>query len=67
MCSIYVPDNYDAFCRHDAEEGEIHKRLPRCAECGEPIQEDTCYEIGSSLYCVSCVSDSKVYTEDYAR
>ena len=61
------PDNYDAFDRRDAEEEEIRKRLPRCAECGEPIQEDSCYELGGELYCIGCVSNSKVYTEDYVR
>lgn len=60
-------DNYDAFRRHDAEQEKALKGLPRCEECGEPIQEEECYKIGDMLFCEECIDDMKVKTENYMR
>ena len=66
---MYCPDNYDAFVAHEAmrdrEHEEIEKRLPKCSECGEPIWDDECYEIGGKLYCEECIEGFKVWTDNH--
>jgi formylmethanofuran dehydrogenase subunit E len=57
MMSNYVPDNYDAFRRHDAEQEEWLSKRPVCEYCGEPIQDDYLYKIGGELYCEECMND----------
>ena len=65
------PDNYDAFVAHEArKEGEHQerlKKLPECSECGKPIEDDECYEIGGMLFCENCIEQNKVYTENYMK
>lgn len=57
-----VPDNYDAFCKHDAEqERELVKRAV-CEDCGEPIMEDTCYLISYKLICENCMDEYLIPT-----
>lgn len=43
------------FARHEAEQQELIERLPTCAECGEPIMDEYCYEIEDDLVCESCL------------
>ena len=55
---FYSDDPIADFYRHDAEQqAELHK-LPQCSECGEPIQDDFCYEINDELICDSCMNDN---------
>ena len=35
-----MPDNYDLFAMHDAEQEKRLERLPVCEYCGEPIQQE---------------------------
>ena len=39
----------------DAEE-----RCPKCSKCGDPIWEETAYEIDGKLYCKGCIRDRSV-------
>jgi formylmethanofuran dehydrogenase subunit E len=63
-----VPDNYDAFRMHEAEQEGWLKRLPICEECKEPIQDDVLYDIDGTIYCEKCMKDAfRKWTEDYER
>ena len=47
----------------DSREDYIEK-LPKCAYCGEPIQDDYCYEINGEVICEDCLNDNfRVSTE----
>lgn len=62
----YVPDNYDAWSKKEREEYLELSKLPLCAECGEPIQDDYCYELENGLICEDCMENNhRVNTEDY--
>ena len=57
MAREYVPDMYDAFCWHEAEqERELAKRQV-CDCCGEPITEDYCYKIVRGYICQRCLEE----------
>ena len=51
---------------YDAEQEKAKDKLPRCSECGEPIQDDFFYEFDCYFYCGDCVSDKhRKLVEDY--
>ena len=68
---MYVPDNCDAFDRHDAQqeraEREWLRKLPRCSKCGEPIRGDDCWVIGDEIYCEDCIDSFRDYTENHMK
>ena len=47
------------------KEAELDK-LPRCDECGEPIQTEECYKFDGYVYCLDCMESHKMWTDDYA-
>jgi formylmethanofuran dehydrogenase subunit E len=51
-------DPYDDFLRHDAEQQAWLDSLPRCAICGEPIQDEYCYEINGENICEECLYEN---------
>ena len=54
------------FEQHDAEQQRRRRRLPRCCECDEPIQDDDCFEINGELICPGCLKDNhQKRTADY--
>ena len=54
------------FDRWDAEQQATLNKLPKCAECGEPIQDDYCYEINDECVCPDCLDyNHKHWVEDY--
>lgn len=55
---MYIPDNYDQFEIHNAEQERRLDKLPRCSECDEPIQDDYLYEINGEYICESCMKDN---------
>lgn len=62
----YTNDPIADAMRHDAELQRALDRLPRCAYCGDPIQDDECYEINDSLICPACLEEyHKKRTDDY--
>ena len=62
------PDNYDAFCEHEARQESMLDELPICCDCKEPIQEDHLFDINGELFCFDCMkSNYRKYTEDYMR
>lgn len=52
----YIPDNYDLFRRHDAEQEKELDKLPRCDYCDEPIQDDFYFLINDEVICESCLN-----------
>ena len=59
---MYVPDNYDAYERHEAEQEAWLKKRPICEKCGEPIQDDYLFDVDGDLYCEDCMKD--LYRKD---
>lgn len=53
-----LPDNYDLFAKHDAEQEEKLKNLPICKECGEPIQTEYCYGNNGKYICEHCLKEN---------
>ena len=63
-----VPDNYDAFVAHEAEQEAWLKKRPICEHCDKPIQDEYLFEIGYELYCEKCMKELfRKDTEDYER
>lgn len=52
-----VPDNYDAFCRHEARQEAELQKLPVCCFCDEPIQSEDCYLIYGDFVCPDCLKE----------
>ena len=52
---LYSDDPIADFDRHDAEQNKQLARLPVCAYCDEPIQDEFCYEINGEYYCEDCL------------
>lgn len=54
------------FMRHDEEETRRLNRLPRCAYCHEPIQDEYLFDIDDELICEECLMrEHKRPTEIY--
>ena len=65
---MYVPDNYDAFERHEAGQEARLARCPKCAYCDELIQEECLFDIDGILYHESCAEELfRKDTENYER
>lgn len=65
---MYIPDNYDRFEMHMAEQERELDKLPECSECGEKIQTDECYEFNDELICPDCLKNyHKKWVEDYVK
>jgi len=62
---MYIPDNYDAFARYDAEQEAAIELLPVCSECGEHIQDEFCFEINDEIICEECMNNYRKFTTDF--
>ena len=51
-----IPDNYDLWEQHQAEQDKAEENLPECSECGNKICDDFCYEIEGEPICDECMS-----------
>ena len=64
----YSDDPIKDFDFYDAVLTAELNKLPKCYECGEPIQDDNCYEINDELICPECLDNNhKKWTEDYTE
>lgn len=64
----YIPDNYDMWARHDAEQESELERMPKCYECGKPIQDEHCFEINDELICEKCLNKNhRKHTDDFVE
>ena len=61
----YIPDAYDLWEARDREQNEWLESLPKCAECGEPIQQDMAVCINGAWYCDDCLYDMRKELPDY--
>ena len=52
---IFTDDPLSDFDRHDRQQEEWLNSLPVCDCCGEPIQEEYCYEINGEYFCEDCL------------
>jgi len=55
---MYSGNPINDFLAHDDEQEEQEEqlaKLPRCADCGEHIQQESAVNIGGDLYCDSCL------------
>ena len=55
---MYIPDNYDRFGQHMAEQERQLERLPECCECGEKIQDEYCFEVNGEYICEHCMEEN---------
>lgn len=61
----YTDDPLADFDYYDAKEIERLSKLPTCEWCGEPIQDDYCYEINGEIICEECLNDNhRRFTND---
>lgn len=61
-----IPDNYDQWTAHEAEQEKLLEKLPVCRHCGEPIQDDHYFYIDGAIYCEDCLNDKfRRDIEDY--
>ena len=51
----YTDNPIADFNRWDAEQQTQLDRLPHCAYCGEPIQDEFCYYINDETICPDCM------------
>lgn len=61
----YTDDPARDFANWDAEQQRELGRLPVCADCGNPIQEETAFEYNGELFCEDCNEAHRVNTGDY--
>lgn len=66
--AMYVPDNYDAYARHEAEENAWLASRPICDACGEPIRDEYLYDVNGYIFCEECMENEfKKSTDKYER
>lgn len=62
---MYIPDNYDMWARHDAEQEIELQKLPKCDKCKKPMQDEYCYDIEGEYICEDCLKKHyRVSVED---
>lgn len=55
----YISDDpIKDFERYDAEQARLLQKLPRCADCDEPIQDDHYYLINDEPICPDCIDSN---------
>lgn len=60
-----LPDNYDLYRRHEAEQEAALDELPRCCECHKPITDDRCWVFDDEPICDECArKNHRKWTED---
>lgn len=61
-----IPDNYDAWEAHEAEQQAWLDRCPVCVKCKEAIQDEELFDVNGDLYCMDCAKkEFQRSTEDY--
>ena len=64
MLMFYTNDPVADFHRYDSERERALQKLPKCSECGEPIQDEECFVYDGRYICESCMEGFKKYVED---
>ncbi len=64
----WTDDPVADYARYDRQQEKALARLPRCSECGNPIQEEECWEFNDELICEQCLNDNhRKRVEDYVE
>jgi formylmethanofuran dehydrogenase subunit E len=58
-----VLDNLDAYDAYEKEQEKELASRPKCAWCGEPIQEECAYRINGEWVCEHCIDDVREYID----
>lgn len=61
----YTDDPARDFERWEAAQEAKLERLPKCADCGNPIQDETAFYINGEWICEECMEAYRVNTGDY--
>lgn len=62
----WTDDPLADFARHDDEEQEFVKKLPVCADCGEPVMDDYYFLINDEVICPKCMDRNyRKWTDEY--
>lgn len=65
---MYLLDYNDLFTAHDAKQSRELERLPKCADCCEPIQDEHFFLINDEPICPACLEAGYMKrTEDYVE
>lgn len=51
------PDNYSQWEERERQHEAWLRTRPVCCSCGDPIQEDFCYEINGECFCEMCLDN----------
>lgn len=63
--SQYIPDYTDLFNEHEARQQRWEDKYPKCDSCGKRITTEKFFNVDGTYYCLDCMEDFKVDTEDY--
>ena len=55
----YTGDPYADYLAHERDQERWLEKLPRCSECGEPIQDEFAYYINDEYICEECLEQYK--------
>lgn len=50
-------DNYDMWATHEVEQEKKLRKMPKCTECGERIQQDRAVHVHGGYICDYCLED----------
>ena len=53
----------DDFNKRQIEYYEWISTLPKCSDCGEPIEDEYYYEVDGKIYCDRCIESKRKYLE----
>ena len=63
-----IPDVYDLWEAHEAEQEQALEKLPYCEICGNPIQDEHLYLINDEFVCQECLDrDFRKDVDDYVE
>ena len=61
----YTDDPVADYDRHCAEQEKQMAKLPVCDDCGNPINDDFCYDIYGETLCEECLNNRyRKHTDD---
>lgn len=60
----YVADNYDLWEAYDRKQAQQLEKLPVCADCREPIQQEDAVFYHGDWLCDDCIDSYRRSTEE---
>lgn len=51
----YTDDPIADFNRWDRDQERKLSRLPKCVDCGDPIQDEDLFDVNGDLFCGDCM------------